>query len=227
MPEDKLEAQPENTEEAAVAEVKEETAEEVAEAAEKKPEETEEAREAAPEAEAEAEEAEEPAKAEAEAAVAEEPAKAEEKAEEPAVVAEPAKAVEKPKPAKPEKRSPVINDIMATVKKMTVLELSQLVKAMEEEFGVTAAAPMAAPAAGGAAPAAAEEKTEFNVILKTVGANKISVIKTVRELTTLGLKESKDLVEGAPKLVKEGVNKDEAAVAKKKLEEAGATAEIV
>ncbi|UCG10889.1 MAG: 50S ribosomal protein L7/L12 [Dehalococcoidia bacterium] len=120
---------------------------------------------------------------------------------------------------------------MATIKKMTVLELSQLVRAMEEEFGVTAAAPVAAaaPAAGGGtvAPAAAEEKTEFNVILKEVGANKISVIKTVRELTTLGLKESKDLVESAPKPVKEGINKDEAAAAKKKLEEAGATAEIV
>jgi large subunit ribosomal protein L7/L12 len=220
MPEDKLEAQPENMEEAAEAEVKEETAEEVAEAA--------------PEAEAKPEEAEEPAVEAEAAAVAEEPAKAEEKpeapvAEEPAKAEEKKEAVEKPKPAKAEKRSPVIDDIMATVKKMTVLELSQLVRAMEEEFGVTAAAPVAAPAAGGggAAPAAAEEKTEFNVILKTVGANKISVIKTVRELTTLGLKESKDLVEGAPKPVKEGVNKDEAAAAKKKLEEAGATAEIV
>jgi len=221
MPEDKLEAQPENTEEAAEAEVKEETAGEVAEAAEKKPEEAEEAKEAAPEAEAKQEEAEEPAKVEekAEAPVAAGPSKAEAKKA----------AVEKPKPAvKAEKRSPVIDNIMATVKKMTVLELSQLVKAMEEDFGVTAAALVAAPAGGGAAaPAAAEEKTEFNVILKAVGANKISVIKTVRELTTLGLKESKDLVEGAPKPVKEGVNKDEAAAAKKKLEEAGATAEIV
>jgi large subunit ribosomal protein L7/L12 len=229
MPEEKIEGQPEEAvkaEETAEAEVKEETAEEVAEAealpteAEVKPEESTEAKEAAPEAEAKPVEAEE--------AVAEEPAKAEEKAEAP-VAAEPAKAEPKPKPVKPEKRSPVIDDIMATIKKMTVLELSQLVRAMEEEFGVTAAPVAAAPAAGGgaAAPAAAEEKTEFNVILKEVGANKISVIKTVRELTTLGLKESKDLVESAPKPVKEGVNKDEAAAAKKKLEEAGATAEIV
>lgn len=224
MPEEKVEGQPEEAvkaEEAAKAEVKEKATE-----AEVKP------------AEAKKEEAETPA-AKPEKPVAEEPAKAEEKKTEEPVVAEPAKAEEKKeaetklKPAvKSEKRSPVIDDIMATIKKMTVLELSQLVRAMEEEFGVTAtlAAPAAtAPAAGGgaAAPAAAEEKAEFSVMLKEVGANKISVIKAVRELTTLGLKESKDLVESAPKPVKEGINKDEAAAAKKKLEEAGATVEIV
>ena len=129
------------------------------------------------------------------------------------------------------KKATAVDDIMATIKNMTVLELSQLVKALEDEFGVSAAAPVVAapaPAAptGAAPPAAAEEKTEFSVILKDIGANKISVIKAVRELTSLGLKESKDLVESAPKPVKEGVNKDEAAAAKQKLEEAGATAEI-
>ncbi|MCJ7763594.1 MAG: 50S ribosomal protein L7/L12 [Dehalococcoidales bacterium] len=110
---------------------------------------------------------------------------------------------------------------------MNVLELSDLVKTLEEEFGVTAAAPMMAAApAQAAAPAAEEEKTEFDVILKEIGANKINVIRAVRELTVLGLKESKDLVEAAPKAVKEGVSKDEAAAAKAKLEAAGATAEI-
>ena len=129
-----------------------------------------------------------------------------------------------------EKKSGTIDSIMATVKNMTVLELSRLVKALENEFGVSAAAPVIA-AAVGAAPAdaageAEEEKTEFNVILKDFGANKISVIRAVRELTTLGLKESKDLVEGAPKPVKEGINKDDANAAKEKLEAAGATVEI-
>jgi large subunit ribosomal protein L7/L12 len=127
------------------------------------------------------------------------------------------------------KKTAAIDEIMATIKNMTVLELAELVKALETEFGVTAAAPVVAAAAAAAptkAAASAEEKTEFNVILKDVGANKISVIRAVRELTSLGLKESKDLVESAPKPVKEGVNKDEAATAKKKLEEAGATAEI-
>ena len=121
-----------------------------------------------------------------------------------------------------------IDDIMAAIKNMTVLELSELVKALEAEFGVSAAPVIAATTAAptAAAAPAAEEKTEFNVILKTVGGNKISVIRAVRELTTLGLKESKDLVEGAPKAVKEGVNKEEAAAAKQKLEAAGATAEI-
>jgi large subunit ribosomal protein L7/L12 len=110
---------------------------------------------------------------------------------------------------------------------MTVLELNDLVKAIEEKFGVSAAA-MAAPAAagGGAGAAAAEEQTEFNVMLTEVGANKVSVIKAVREITGLGLKEAKDLVDGAPKAVKEAVSKADADAAKKKLEEAGAKAEL-
>lgn len=123
-----------------------------------------------------------------------------------------------------------VQGIIDAVKTLNVLELSQLVKALETEFGVTAAAPIAMAAAG-AAPAAvpaaeAEEKSEFSVILKSFGANKIGVIKVVRELTNLGLKESKDLVEGAPKPVKENVNKQDAATAKEKLEAAGATVEI-
>jgi large subunit ribosomal protein L7/L12 len=119
-------------------------------------------------------------------------------------------------------------EMIATIKNMTVLELSQLVKTLESEFGVSAAAPVVAAAAPAeaAAPQAAEEKTEFNVILKEIGDNKINVIRAVRELTALGLKESKDLVESAPKAVKEGVGKDEAAAAKAKLVAAGATAEI-
>ena len=110
---------------------------------------------------------------------------------------------------------------------MTVLELNDLVKAIEEKFGVSAAA-MAAPAAGGAAAggAAAEEKSEFNVVLTDAGANKVSVIKAVREITGLGLKEAKDMVDGAPKAVKEGVSKADAEAAKKKLEEAGAKVEL-
>ena len=109
---------------------------------------------------------------------------------------------------------------------MTVLELNDLVKAIEEKFGVSAAA-MAAPAAGGGAAAAvAEEKTEFNVVLLEAGANKVSVIKAVREITGLGLKEAKDLVEGAPKPVKEGVNKEEADKIKAQLEKAGAKVEL-
>ncbi|MDA7417136.1 MULTISPECIES: 50S ribosomal protein L7/L12 [Xenophilus] len=109
---------------------------------------------------------------------------------------------------------------------MTVLELNDLVKAIEEKFGVSAAA-MAAPAAGGGAAApAAEEKTEFNVVLADAGANKVSVIKAVREITGLGLKEAKDLVEAAPKAVKEGLPKADAEAAKKKLEEAGAKVEL-
>lgn len=120
------------------------------------------------------------------------------------------------------------DELIEAIKNMTVLDLAELVKTLETEFGVTAAAPIAvAVAASAAAAAPAEEKTEFNVILKEIGANKISVIRAVRELTSLGLKESKDLVESAPKAVREGVNKDDAAAAKKKLEEAGATAEIV
>ncbi len=119
-------------------------------------------------------------------------------------------------------------DIIAAVGNMSVLELADLVKALEEKFGVTAAAPVAVAAVASGAPAAAaeEEKSEFTVILKEIGENKINVIKAVREVTTLGLKEAKDLVEGAPKAVKEGVNKDEAASIKKKLEEAGAKVEV-
>ena len=110
---------------------------------------------------------------------------------------------------------------------MTVLELNDLVKAIEEKFGVSAAA-MAAPAAGGGAAggAAAEEKTDFNLVLAEAGANKVGVIKAVREITGLGLKEAKDLVDGAPKVVKEGMPKADAEAAKKKLEEAGAKAEL-
>jgi large subunit ribosomal protein L7/L12 len=108
---------------------------------------------------------------------------------------------------------------------MTVMELNDLVKAIEEKFGVSAAA-MAAPATGGPAAAAAEEKTEFNVMLMEAGANKVSVIKAVREITGLGLKEAKDLVDGAPKAVKEGISKADADAAKKKLEEAGAKVEL-
>jgi len=108
---------------------------------------------------------------------------------------------------------------------MTVMELNDLVKAIEEKFGVSAAA-MSAPAAGGAAAAVAEEKTEFNVVLLEAGANKVSVIKAVREITGLGLKEAKDLVDGAPKNVKEGVSKADADAALKKLVEAGAKAEL-
>ncbi len=110
---------------------------------------------------------------------------------------------------------------------MTVMELNELVKAIEEKFGVSAAA-MAAPAAGGAAAggAAAEEKTDFNLVLAEAGANKVGVIKAVREITGLGLKEAKDLVDGAPKVVKEAMPKADAEAAKKKLEEAGAKAEL-
>ena len=184
-----------------------------------------------------------------EAAVTEEPAAEEPKAEEPKPEepkTEEPKAEETAVEAKEEKpapkakttakkttraAAPAIDDLMTTIKNMTVLELANLVKALETEFGVTAAAPVAvaadAPAAA-AAPAAEaeEEKTEFNVILKEIGANKISVIRAVRELTSLGLKESKDLVESAPKAVNEGVSRDDANAAKAKLEEAGATAEI-
>ena len=118
------------------------------------------------------------------------------------------------------------DDILAAVSEMSVMDLNDLVKAFEEKFGVSAAA-MAAPAAGGAAAGAAvEEQTEFNVVLTEIGANKVGVIKAVREITGLGLKEAKDLVDGAPKPVKEGVSKADAEAAKKKLEEAGAKAEI-
>ena len=121
-------------------------------------------------------------------------------------------------------------EVLDIVKGMTVLELSELVKAFEEEFGVSAAAPVAmavaaAPAAGGEA-AAAEEKTDFDVVMTSFGGNKVGVIKVVREITGLGLKEAKELVEAAPKAIKEGVNKDEAEAVKAKLEEAGAAVEI-
>lgn len=120
-----------------------------------------------------------------------------------------------------------VNDVLEIVKGMTVLELNELVKAFEEEFGVSAAAPVAvAAAAPAAAGAVAEEKTEFNVVLANAGAQKIQVIKVVREATGLGLKEAKDLVDGAPKNVKEGINKKDAEELKKKLEEAGATVEL-
>lgn len=122
------------------------------------------------------------------------------------------------------------SEVMEIIKGMTVVELAELVKALETEFGVSAAAPVAvaaqAAAGGGEAAPAEEEKTEFDVILKGIGENKINVIRAVRELTSLGLKESKDLVEAAPKTVKEAVSKEEAQAAKSKLEAAGATAEI-
>jgi large subunit ribosomal protein L7/L12 len=122
--------------------------------------------------------------------------------------------------------SNVQTEILDKVSSMTVLELSELIKAMEEKFGVSAAA-VAAPAAAAAAPAAAaEEQTEFTVMLSSFGDNKVNVIKAVREITGLGLKEAKDLVDGAPKPVKEGVSKADAEAAKKKLEDAGAKAEV-
>ena len=176
-----------------------------------------------PEKEAEAPAAEKPAKAAAEAPAAEKPAKGKAAA---------------PKKAAPSGKSLSKDDVVAAIKEMSVLDLSDLIKDLEEALGVSAAAPVAvaAPAAAaagapGAAPAAGEaggeeEQTEFSVILKEIGANKISVIKTVRELTTLGLKEAKELVEAAPKPVKEGVNKAEAATLKEKLEAAGATVEV-
>jgi large subunit ribosomal protein L7/L12 len=153
------------------------------------------------------------------------------------VQSEEAKVEEEPKAKKPTKvketssgnKSMTKEEIISVVKNMTVLELAELVKALEEEFGVSAAAPVAMAVGGATAAAAAapeEEKSEFTVILKEIGENKINVIKAVREMTTLGLKEAKDLVESAPKPVKEGVNKEEADSLKKKLEEAGAKAEI-
>jgi len=119
-------------------------------------------------------------------------------------------------------------EILDKISSMSVLELSELIKAMEDKFGVSAAAAVAvaAPAAGGAPAAAAEEQTEFTVVLASFGENKVNVIKAVRELTGLGLKEAKDLVDGAPKPVKEGISKADAEAAKKKLEDAGAKADI-
>ncbi len=118
-----------------------------------------------------------------------------------------------------------VDELLETIDTLTVVELSELVKGIEEKYGVSAAA-VAAPVAGGAAAGAAEEKTEFNVVLKEVGANKIQVIKVVRDATGLGLKEAKDLVDGAPKTVKENVKKEEADELKAKFEEAGATVEL-
>ncbi len=117
-------------------------------------------------------------------------------------------------------------EIMQAIENMTVLELSELVKALEEKFGVSAAAPVAVAAAPAAAGAAAEEKTEFDVILANAGASKINVIKVVREITGLGLKEAKEIVDGAPKAIKEKVAKADADAMKAKLEEAGATVEV-
>ncbi len=135
-----------------------------------------------------------------------------------------------PARVKKEKKVAAIDEVMATIKNMTVLELAELVKTLQDEFGVSAVAmaPVAAATEATAEAAApdAEEQTEFTVMLKEIGANKISVIKAVREVTTLGLKESKDLVESAPAVVKEGVSKDEAATMKQKMEAAGATVEI-
>ena len=119
-----------------------------------------------------------------------------------------------------------IMNILEEIKTLTIIELADLVKAVEEEFGVSAAAPVGVAVAGAAPAAAAEEKTEFDVILKGFGAKKLDVIKAVREITGLGLKEAKEMVEGAPKAVKEGVSKDEAESVKKALEEAGAEVEV-
>ena len=116
-----------------------------------------------------------------------------------------------------------ITNILEEIKSLTILELADLVKAVEEEFGVSAAAPVGVVAVAGAAAPAAEEKTEFDVVLKSFGAKKLDVIKAVREITGLGLKEAKEMVEGAPKIVKEGLSKADAEELKKQLEEAGAT----
>ena len=119
-----------------------------------------------------------------------------------------------------------ITNILEEIKTLTIIELADLVKAVEEEFGVSAAAPVGVAVAAGAPAAAAEEKTEFDVVLKSFGAKKLDVIKAVRELTGLGLKEAKEMVEGAPKTIKEGISKDEAESVKKALEEAGAEVEV-
>ena len=122
-----------------------------------------------------------------------------------------------------------VESILESIEKLTLLEAAELVKAMEEKFGVSAAAPVAvaaAPATGGAAPAAADEASEVNVVLTSAGANKIAVLKEVRAITGLGLKEAKDLVDAAPKAIKEGVKKEDAEAIKKQLEAAGATVEL-
>ena len=130
--------------------------------------------------------------------------------------------------AKKEAKGATREEVIAAIKRMTVLELAELVKALEEEFGVSAAALVAAPAAAAAEPSLPpiEEQVEFSVILKSFGENKINVIKAVREVTTLGLKEAKELVESAPKSVKEGITKAEATDLKEKLEAAGASVEL-
>ena len=227
MPEKEAETGQEAVEETAKAE--EQSPAKESETGQDTGEEIAEAKEEAPAGEAIKAEKEEPAEVKEEIkAEKEEPAKAKEEAPKPKAAK--AAAEEKPAPVKEEKRkrSAAVEQIMASIKSMTVLDLAGLVKALEAEFGVSAAAPVVAAAA---APAeaetpAVEEQTEFSVILKYMGANKINVIKAVRELTTLGLKESKDLVESAPKAVREGVSKEEAAAMKEKLEAAGATAEI-
>ena len=119
-----------------------------------------------------------------------------------------------------------ITNILEEIKSLTILELADLVKAVEEEFGVSAAAPVGVAVAGGAAAPAVEEKTEFDVVLTAAGASKLNVIKVVREITGLGLKDAKDLVESAPKAVKEGATKEEAEAIKKQLEDAGASVEL-
>jgi large subunit ribosomal protein L7/L12 len=172
-----------------------------------------------PEVEAEVKEPE--AKAEAKEPNAEAEVK-EPEAKEPKTKAE----AKEPKAKAGTKSSAAVEAIMTSIKKMNVLELSELVKALQAEFGVSAPVAVAAPAAVAAAPAEAEEKTEFSVVLKEIGANKISVIRAVREVTTLGLKEAKDFVESAPQTVKEGINQEEATTIKQKLEAAGATVEV-
>ena len=119
-----------------------------------------------------------------------------------------------------------ITNILEEIKSLTIIELADLVKAVEDEFGVSAAAPVGVVAAGAAPAAAAEEKTEFDVVLVSGGEKKLNVVKVVKEALGLGLKDAKDMVDGAPKTVKEGVSKDEAETLKKQLEEAGATVEI-
>jgi large subunit ribosomal protein L7/L12 len=174
---------------------------------------------------------EEEAEEKPEAKVEEKPeAKVEEKPEEPKKPKDTKLAAPKPVAAR-EGRTMTKDELVASIKNMTVLDLSELVKALEAEFGVSAAAPVAvaAPAAATAEalpPEVEEEKAEFTVMLKDIGANKISVIKTVREVTGLGLKECKDLVEAAPTTVKEGITKEEAATLKEKLEAAGAAVEV-
>jgi large subunit ribosomal protein L7/L12 len=215
--------EPEVKEPEAEAKPEPEVAAEVKEPEVKEPEAAAEVKE--PEAKVEAKKPEAKAKAKKAEAKAE-AKKPEVKAE---VKKEPEVKAEAKKPKVEVKRSAAIDELIAAVKKMTVLELAELVKALQDEFGVSAPVQMAAAPAAQAeagAPAAAEEQTEFTVILKEVGANKISVIRAVRELTTLGLKEAKDFVESAPHPVKEGVNKEEAATAKQKLEAAGATVEL-